>query len=317
MNHKSIITAFLLLVISYAFGQSSGERNFVFLLNDYSPRGSALAGNLVAFRGDVHTFFYNPAGINGIEGKEWSAAYVDHLLDFQGGMAVFSMMVPRVGRMAFHLVYFNYGTFQETDLFGEYTGRTFSASEMALGATLANTLGGNFEYGVTVKFIYSSLEHYTASALAVDGGLLYTAPFMEGLRMGISLSNLGIILNHYTDAQETMPFLMRVGVAKRLAHLPLTVSLAINDLTRATDGPAWKVLQRFSVGGEFDVNTNIRFRLGYQNDVNISTRPLSGRNFAGISAGVGILWRTFRFDYSYVSYGDLGSMNRLGITGRF
>ncbi len=317
MKNNRIFLFLLFALTGITFGQSSGERNFLFLLNEYSPRGSALAGNLVAFRGDVDNFFYNPAGINGLEGKVWSAAYVDHLLDFQGGMAVFSMPVPRLGRMAVHLIYFNYGTFQETDIFGENTGRTFTASEMALGATLANTLGDHFEYGVSVKFIYSSLERFNAAAIAVDGGLLYTAPFMEGLRMGISLSNLGFAIDHYTDESETMPVLLRVGLAKRLAHLPLTITLAINDLTRATDGPAWEVLQRFSAGGEFDVNDNIRFRLGYQNDVNISTRPLSGRNFAGVSAGVGILWRTFRFDYSYVSFGDLGGLNRFGITGRF
>ncbi len=309
--------AFALLINSFLLAQSAGERNFLFLLNEYSPRGSAMAGNLVAFRGDVNTFFYNPAGLNGIEGRQWSAAYVDHLLDFQGGMLVYSMPTRKFGRIAFHLLYFNYGTFEETDLFGELTGRTFSASEMAIGASIANTLGGHFEYGLTVKFIYSALERYNATAIAVDGGLIYNAPFMENLTFGVSIANIGTGINHYTDVKENLPFLMRIGMAKRLAHLPLTLSLAINDLTRSVDGPAWEVLERFSVGGEFEVNPNIRFRLGYQNDVNQSTRPLSGRNFSGVSAGIGILWRQFRFDYSYVSFGDLGGLNRLGITGTF
>ncbi len=308
---------FLLIIVTQLFAQSEGERNFLFLLNEYSPRGSALAGNLVASRGDVNTFFYNPAGLNGITGRQWSAAYVDHLLDFQGGMLVFSLPMKQVGRLALHLLYFNYGTFNETDLFGELTGRTFSASEMALGASIANLLGENFEYGLSIKFIYSVLERYNASAIAVDGGLLYHAPFMENLTFGISLSNVGVGIDHYTDVKENLPLLLRIGMAKRLAHLPLTLLLAINDLTRTTSGPAWQIFERFSVAGEFDVNPNIRLRLGYQNDVNQSTRPLSGRNFSGISAGIGIHWRQLWFDYSYVSYGDLGGLNRFGITGSF
>ena len=316
MKINAVFPILLVAFISLVQGQSAGERNFLFLLNEYSPRGSAMAGNMVAFRGDVTAFQYNPASINGIEGKAWSIAYVDHLLDFQGGMAVYSMPGGKLWRLAFHVLYFNYGAFQETDLFGEPTGRTFGASEMAVGATLANSLGQNFEYGVTVKFIYSSLERYNASAIAMDGGLLYTAPFMEGLRFGISLSNVGVAVDHYTDEKENLPLQLRLGFAKRLAHLPLTFSLAINDLTRATAGPFWEVLQRFSAGGEFDVNEHVQFRLGYQNDVNVSTRPANGRNFAGISAGVGIRWRQFRFDYSYVSFGNLGGLNRLGISGK-
>ena len=113
-----------------------------------------------------------------------------------------------------------------------------------------------------------------------------------------------------------MPLYLRFGFAKRLAHLPLLFTGSLNDLTMET-GDFWDRIRRFSLGGEFDVSEIIKLRLGYDNDVNQSVKPLGGRNFGGITAGLGILWNKFRLDYAYSAYGDLGSQNRLAITGYF
>ncbi len=123
-------------------------------------------------------------------------------------------------------------------------------------------------------------------------------------------------MDRYTTADEKLPLLLRIGFAKRLAHLPLTISGAFNDITVTTE-ESWSFLKRFSIGGEFDVSQSIRLRLGYDNDVNRSVKPLGTNSFGGIAAGLGILWKRFRIDYAYSSYGELGSQNRLGISGSF
>jgi hypothetical protein len=39
--------------------------------------------------------------------------------------------------------------------------------------------------------------------------------------------------------------------------------------------------------------------------------------FSGVSLGFGVIWRTYRFDYSFSSYGDLDNAHRFGIQGSF
>jgi len=316
MKILQIIVVILILYALPIIAQSTGTTSFEFLKIQYSARGAALAGNLVAIKGDINSFFYNPATLSSIDSRQWTINYVDHLIDFQGGNLAYITQAGSLGNLGLGLIYFNYGDFDETDEFGEKTGRTFGASEFAAAVSLSNMLGANFDYGVNLKFIYSSLESFNASALAVDAGIVYTIPNVNNLVFGLSLANLGFTIDNYTpETDETLPLYLQFGVTKRLAHLPLIVAGSFNDMTLDT-GDFWDLFRRFSLAGEFDVSKVIKLRLGYDNEVNRDVKPLGGRSFAGVTAGVGIEWNKFRLDYSYSSYSDLGSQNRLAITGR-
>ncbi len=298
------------------FGQAAGTTNFNFLKDNYSARGAGMANNLLAIKGDVNALFYNPAALSGILGRQWTVNYVDHLLDFQGGQLIYSQPNRLLGNVSLGLLYLNYGDFQETNQFGDETGRNFGASEFALAVSVANELGQGFDYGLTVKYVYSSLDNFNASALAFDAGLIYTLDYLDNLQLGISVSNLGLILSHFTDVREKMPLNVRFGLAKRLAHLPLLFTLSLNDISQDSNDLT-DVLKRFSMGGEFDVSEKVKLRLGYDNAVNRSVKPVGTNGFGGFTAGLGIHYHKIRFDYAYASYGDLGSQNRLGVTGSF
>jgi len=295
------------------FSQSVGTTIFEFLKTPYSARGAAMANNLVAIKGDVDAIFYNPAALSGIAENRWTISYVDHLLDLQGGQLAYTRPT-KFGNVGLGLLYFNYGDFQETDQFGEETGRNFGASEFALATSLSNTLGQGFDYGINLKYIYSSLDTYNASGLAFDGGIIYTSERFTDFQVGISVSNVGFILSDYTSTKEKMPLFLRLGFSKRLEHLPLLFSASLNDMTLNT-GDAVDILKRFSLGGEFDISQVIKLRIGYDNGINQSVQSLGGRNFGGVSAGLGINWKNFRLDYAFSNYGDLGTQNRLGVTG--
>ncbi|RMG65415.1 MAG: hypothetical protein D6715_08560 [Calditrichaeota bacterium] len=307
---------FLLLMVLGAAAQSVGTTAFEFLRQEYSARSEAIGGNLISFSGDANGMFVNPAGLASLANPQWGVNYVDHLLDLQGGQLVYARPATRFGTLGLGLLYLNYGDFQETDAFGQETGRSFSASEFALAASLSNVLGPDFDYGVNLKLIYSSLDNVNAVAVALDGGLQYHAPFSNQLTFAVVVSNVGLVLDDYTGTDEDLPIVVRVGFSKRLEHLPLVISGALNDLTLET-GDFWDRAKRFSVGGEFDISEQVKFRLGYNNEVNDNVRPLGRRGFGGMTAGLGIAWKSFRFDYAYSAYGELGSQNRLAISGGF
>ena len=310
---KYILAASLFFGLS-GYSQSAGTTIFEFLKTQYSARSAAMGNNLIAVKGDVNGMFINPAVLAGGTEQQWGLNYVDHLLDFQAGQLSYVRPTQAFGNVGLGLIYFNYGSFDETDIFGDKTGNTFSASEMAFAATIANTLGDGFDYGLNLKYIYSSLEAFNASGLAIDAGLTYSFPYVSDLLFGINISNLGLVLDNYTDADGKMPIYMRFGFAKKLAHLPLLFTASLNDLTLQTEKSA-DFVKRFSVGGEFDVNQYFKLRIGYDNNINQSVKPLEGSAFAGISAGLGIHWQQFRLDYAFGSYGGLGTQNRLGISG--
>lgn len=273
-----------------------------------------MGGNLMAVTGDIQAILYNPASLAGNTNRLWDINYVDHLIDFKAGQLSYSQPMKKIGNFYTTLLYFNYGEFNETDEFGDQTGQTFSAAEFALSAGMSNHLGEGFDYGLGIKYLYSSLESYNASAIALDAGLMYTVPGTKDLTLGLSLLNLGMTLDNYTSHQERLPVVLQFGFSKRLAHLPLLLSGSLQDMAVSGD-KVTDYLKRFAIGGEFDISEIIKFRLGYQNQINQDVKPIGRTVLSGFSLGLGINWRQFRFGYSYSNFGDLGSQNRLGISG--
>jgi hypothetical protein len=313
---KILIIALVLLPLLNIFPQSAGTTGFEFLRSQYSPRGAAMGGNLMAIKDDIHGILYNPAALAGNSLRQWDIVYVDHLIDFKAGQLSYAQPFQKLGNIYAGLLYFNYGSFNETDEFGTETGQTVHASEFALMTGISNHLDEGFDYGLGVKFIYSSLDIYNASALALDAGLIYTVPRMTDFTLGISMLNLGKTINNYTSQTEKLPLIIQLGFAKRLAHLPLLFTGSLQDITLSGDNTI-NFLKRFAIGGEFDISEPIKFRLGYQNQINQDVKPVGRTILSGFSLGLGVHWQKLRLDYSYSNFGDLGSQNRLGVSGSF
>ena len=314
--HLSISMVIVFFFIGTLQSQSAGTTSFEFLKSQYSPRGAAMGGNLMAVSGDIQALLYNPATLASNTNRLWDINYIDHLIDFKAGQLSYAQPMKTIGNFYTTLFYFNYGEFNETDEFGDQTGRTFNAAEFALSAGMSNHLGEGFDYGLGIKYLYSSLESYNASAIALDAGLMYTVPLVEDLTLGLSLLNFGMTLDNYTSHQERLPLVLQFGFSKRLAHLPLLLTGSFQDMAISGD-KVTDYLKRFAIGGEFDISEIIKFRLGYQNQINQDVKPIGRTVLSGFSLGLGINWRQFRFGYSYSNFGDLGSQNRLGISGSF
>lgn len=307
----------LLLILGItviSFSQSAGTTSFEFLRSQYSARGAGMGGNLMAVKGDINAMLYNPAALSGNNEQLWSVNYIDHLIDFNAGNISYAQPMRNWGSFSVALLYFNYGNFDETSEFGEPTGRTFSASEFAFNIGYSNKLGAGFDYGLGIKYIYSSLENFNSSAIALDAGLIYSIPSIRDLALGITLLNLGTTINSYTDYKDKLPLILQIGLAKRLEHLPLLITGSFQDLSLGK-GDVTDQIARFALGGEFDISEIIKFRLGYQNEINQDVKPLGRTILSGFSLGLGIYWRQFRLDYSYSNFGDLGNQNRLSISG--
>jgi hypothetical protein len=311
--NRILVSVFLVLAASMTVYGGNGITGFEFLSTDFSPRSSAMAGGFLALRGDVNGLFQNPAVMAFSEERQFCFNYNSHLLDISGGQAGFTQRLTGLGQISAAILYLNYGTFKETDEFAVPTGRSFGANDLAMAVSYADALEERFMYGATLKYIHSNIDTYSASAVALDLGLIYEAPFMEDLFFGLALLNAGKSLSAFVHTRESLPLTLKFGFSKKLAHLPLVYNVTFNDLN-VEEKTLLDRLAKFSVGGEFTLSQILRLRLGYDHEMHTDL-DTPGAKFSGVALGIGIIWHMYRFDYSFSSYGDLGSVHRFGIQG--
>jgi len=310
----------LLTGVQILFAGSAITSGFEFLRTDYSPRSAAMSASYLTMRGDVNGAFINPAGLAFMKKNQFAFNYSNYLLDINGGTALYNHLIPEYGVLSVGIIYMDYGTFEEMDASALPTGKNFSANDFALSVGFANHLDAQFSYGVNLKYAFSKIENYTASALALDFGLLYDAPFVENLQFGVTLNNLGSNFEYYSGVKENLPLRLNFGLSKKLEHLPLKLSFTINDINKDSE-TVWDRFLRYSAGGEFTVSEMLKLRLGYSNELHDSQRlpnnaaVSSGEKYGGLSAGFGISWKTLHLDYAYSNYSILGNIHRFGISG--
>jgi hypothetical protein len=304
-----------LFVFSTFLAHASGTSGFEFLRTDFSPRSSAMAGSYVAMRSDMNGLFHNPAGLASAEERQVMVNYLGHILSINGGSVGFSQQIENIGRISGAIIYFDYGNFKETDEFSVSTGRNFGASDLALAVSFSDYLEDRFAYGVTLKYAHSNIDVFSANAIAFDFGLIYEAPFQDDMFFGFSMLNVGSALGAFQTTDESLPLSINFGVSKKLEHLPLVLNLNLNNLNEV-ENTILDRIEKFSIGGEFTLSSKLRLRLGYDNTLHKDLETSTGAGFSGVSLGLGfVAWDNFRFDYSYSSWGDLGGLNRIGISG--
>ncbi len=312
INLKSVLSVFaisLFLSANTSLSQSNSTYNFLKL--DIGARASALGGSYIAATNDVNSIFYNPAGLSTLTGKQASFGFFKYLIDVNSGNISFSQRYKNAGYIGAGIRYINYGSFEKFDGQSNNLG-TFSANEIALSLGYSNLYKNNFHYGVNLKFIYSKIDIYSSAAIAADVGVLYTIP-TSMWNFGFSILNAGTQLSKYNSTKEDLPLDVRIGVSKKLEHLPLRVHVEMSNLTDKGD----KFLDRFknlSVGGEFDFSENVKFRLGYNNGDRQNLGTGSSLGIAGFSTGFGIkLLGHYTVDYAFNSLGKIGSTHRIDV----
>jgi hypothetical protein len=309
---SKIISVIALTAILSAFQLKAQERPaYDFLKVDPSARASALAGAFETYTEDPNVIFYNPAGLSTSDKKLISAGFGKYLLDINFGSAAFQMKYKNAGWFGVGIKYFNYGTFDLADEEGNTSG-TFNASDLMFSLGYSNFMYDKINFGINVKFIYSSIAEYKSTAAAMDFGFLYIIP-EERINLALSVNNLGLQINSYAESKERLPLDVRIGLSKQLEHLPLKISFSLNNINESKE----KFIQHFksfSIGGEIAFSDNVSARIGYNNERRQDLKLGTSLGIAGFSAGIGIkVADKYKFDYSLNSFGKVGSMHRFNL----
>ncbi|MBK7140478.1 MAG: PorV/PorQ family protein [bacterium] len=307
-------TTYLLLVCALALATTAtagnsktGTTAFPFLKINPGARAVAMGGAFTGLADDEMAAYYNPAGLAQLEGKRFIAEYQSYIADINSGMVGIVLPNSADRALAIHISYLNYGDFVQTDELGNITGE-FGGSDMLFGVSYAMRIKPTILVGATGKFIYESLQDYSATGAAVDLGAKYVSD-RDRYHLGVMVQNLGAQLSSLGEEKDALPLTFRAGGAIRPRGLAIVTSL---DIAVPIDNDPF-----VAVGAELYKFDPVFIRMGWNSFGSNYKAANSDDNWAGLSLGFGIdLWTT-QLSYAFTPAADLGEMHRITWQGRF
>ncbi len=301
---------------------SPGTSAAAFLDLGFGARAVAVAEAFVSAADDVTAAHYNPAGFAypafSVDPSQKSRPY--EVLVGQ------SLLVQEISMTQFALARRPFAfslTRLSLDGIEARTAETASpdgrlnAADLALGVSAAHQFAG-IGVGATVKFLHENIGPNTASALAVDLGLLRR---FEGspLSVGACLANVGSKMR-YVDQAAPLPTVFRSGITYGLTtSFPHMVTLEV-DVPR-DDGPIVRL------GVEYAGFGPLALRFGYQSHSSTQRAAALGKalgtttsglsEFYGMTMGAGLRTAYGTFDYAIIPYGELGTAQRFAYSYAF
>ena len=282
-----------------------------------SARSAAMAGSTVALSdGNSGILFSNPALISPRIDGRLEFSYLNHVSDINAGWISYGKDMDSLGTFAIGLRYLSFGQFDERNERGEKTG-TFGASDVALTLGASRPWRSSVRYGASIEIMRSSLASEAASAIGIEAG----AVFSDSTRrqsFGISVHHLGVVLSSIGNRTDALPSDLRIGFTKRLAHLPLLLSVTAYRLHKLDGGPDGsgglsKILYHLRLAGEFQFSESFQVRFGYDHRRHDALKVKSRLDMAGLSMGIGIVVSRIGFDYAFNSWSSLGGLHRFTI----
>lgn len=317
-----ILPAFFLCAVRGLQAQSKvGTTAVPFLGISVAPRATAMGGAFTAMSGDATALYYNPGAVSRSARSHFSATHTGWLVDSQLNWVGLVINLDGINALGLSVTNLNYGEDRVTTVTQpEGTGEQWGASDLAASVSYARNLTDRFSIGGSVKYIQERIWNESASAFAVDVGLLFITQFND-MRLGMSISNFGTdmrmdgrdllksqdldpdalghnetIPSKLKTAEWPLPLLFRMGAAMDVIDSgPHRLTLAV-DALRPSDNT-----EILNAGAEIVLQRILSVRAGYKS----LFRPDSeeGATFGcGLNMGLapGISWQ---FDYTYADFG--------------
>jgi len=334
MNKIKILTIIIMMSLSaIGFAQNKvGTAAADFLTIPIGARATGMGGAFVASANDASASFWNVGGLARLTKSEFQANYAEWLVPGTGvSWAGVALKLDENNALALSFTSLNYGEEEITTAQNPNgTGARWDAMDLAFGLSYSRNLTDRFSVGGTVKYIQSRIWHESASAFAMDIGLLFTTQF-NGLRIGMNITNFGsemklagkdllqpvdidpahsgnnsnIVSNLDTDSWG-LPLNFTVGVAgEALDNENWKWTIATDAIYPNNTTPY------LNLGTELTWLNMVSFRVGYNSLFKEAAEE-------GIAAGLGLQYDfsgvDLKIDYSYSDFGIFGGISRYAIT---
>ena len=333
---KLFIIILLILGTALSFAQTKvGSTAAPFLNIGVGSRPVSMGGAFIATANDITSLYWNPAGASRVVGNEAFFAHTKWFADITYNWAGALLNMGDLGSVGLSLTYLDYGKMEVTTLREpDGTGEMFTAKDYSLALTYAYSLTDRFSIGGNLKYINQSIWNSSASAFAVDLGILFYSD-LYGLRMAATITNFGtdmkmdgkdlyvlhdinpniygnnpLILATLNTDNFPLPLTFRVGVAMDLLDTEehrLTIGA---DALHPNDNA-----ESINVGAEYVFDKMIAIRGGYKS-------LLLTNSEEGLTLGVGLMYEFFpglgvSIDYAYQDFGMLKNTQHFSMGIKF
>ena len=281
-----------------------------------------MGGAVVAGPFDGTTPYWNPAGMNRLDGRLITAMHAEtfgSLLnqDFVAYVDARPREHSVIKSFGFYLYYLGGGGIKITQLNEferPYVVREESHGDYLLSASVAGKLCNKIDFGLTAKIIYRDLGTETGKGLTLDAGLLY--PVRSFATIGLMVSDITTGFIRYSgetfdDGSNTESIYPTVKPGLTLEHRwhDFTGRMAVSGDIKFEDIKS--AAQYWS--GPISVDTHYGWEIGYREMV----FGRFGFDIGRFTAGGGVDVKRITVDFAYLHHSDLDETFRVSAGYRF
>lgn len=306
-----------------------------FLTIPVGPRASGMGGAFVATADDATSAFWNAGGLTQIlDNFTLAVARTDWLVGTKLNWIAVAVRIDQDNAAAVTLNQLDYGkTPITTPVAPNGTGQDWSAQDIAVGVSYARNLTDRFSIGGTVKFIDEQIWNESATAFAMDMGLLFKTGF-HGVRLGMNIANFGTEMQ-MSGKDLLEPIDLTPGQAGGNSNLvgllgtkswplPLVFTVGLGTDIVKSDQVRWAVdvdaLYPNNADGYINLGMEVAwdhmlsFRAGYNSLFEQYAEQ-------GLTLGAGLEYNfggmETRVDYSYMDFGVFNYVSRYSLSIAF
>lgn len=315
-----------------------GTRGANFLHLGIGARGNAMAGAVGTSIEGPTAWFWNPSGAAASEGFSLSAGRQNLYGDLGVNQSYVGVSLPLLGGVVgLSLNTLNSGDIERTtenEPTGDRrAGQFYNWNSTAAGLGYARRLTDRLQVGAQLKYITEGITDAGTNWIAADFGTQFNTG-IYGLVLAASLQQVGsqgsasgagvsqVINNVDVNDQST-----RVNLATRSTELPTAFRFSLgsdllgsaNSLLGQRLGADHRLMAEVSINDAVDLpaQLGVGAEYGFRNFVFVrggkrfynDERATGTEGLYGLSGGAGlrmpVAGRSFRFDYSFTSLGDL------------
>ena len=295
---------FLLIFIftsTLVFAQSAGNTGLSFLKFGFGSRNIAMGDAGASASNDLSALYYNPSRLALIEKNEILIMHSSWIQDVNSEL--FGIKWNMFGLpWAIGLNYTSITDIEIRTRPGEPDSK-FDANYFFGSLSTGFYVWDKLSFGTTIKYLYEGLLNDEASGLGFDFGLNYETP-VKGLSLSTVIKNIGS-MNALRNEETQLPTDFRLGSAYKFGVESAKLDfIAVAEFQKYLDTDDI----HFNLGGDIIYDEIFALRVGYQ----------SGYEAKSFTGGIGLMWGSLRFDYTYMPFSlDLGNANLFSLQFKF